>query len=67
METPDEYLRQRTYNINSMSFTPDEIAREIRQHTPQFKMTYEVVEHLQSIGKFWHTFTAGEIEIVDYM
>uniref|UniRef100_H2YAL5 L-threonine 3-dehydrogenase, mitochondrial n=1 Tax=Ciona savignyi TaxID=51511 RepID=H2YAL5_CIOSA len=53
METDSEKLSQRVYNINAMSFTPEEVAREIRKHIPQFKITYNVDPMLQGIADSW--------------
>jgi threonine 3-dehydrogenase len=51
MQFPAENLKQRTYNITAMSFTPDELFAEIRKHVPDFKVTYNV-DSRQAIGNF---------------
>uniref|UniRef100_A0AAV2JGR3 L-threonine 3-dehydrogenase, mitochondrial n=1 Tax=Knipowitschia caucasica TaxID=637954 RepID=A0AAV2JGR3_KNICA len=37
MQAPECQLSLRTYNIAAMSFTPEEVAQEIRKHLPQLK------------------------------
>jgi threonine 3-dehydrogenase len=49
METPDSKLSMRTYNINALSFTPEELTNELRRHIPQLKVEY-VPDHRQAIG-----------------
>src|SRR4051812_27883737 len=42
MEAPAEKITIRTsYNISSMSFSPKEIAAEIKKHVPDFSVTYK--------------------------
>ena len=36
MERP--FLKQRTYNVTAMSFTPEELFDEIRKHVPKLKV-----------------------------
>lgn len=39
MDAPRENLQIKTsYNINSMSFCPEELAKEIKKHKPDFKI-----------------------------
>ena len=40
MEFPAEKLNQRTYNVTAMSFTPEELFREIKKHVPNLKISY---------------------------
>lgn len=51
MEAPVETLSMRTYNINAMSFTPDELAQELQKQMPELEVTYEVDHVRQAIGK----------------
>ncbi|XP_039271946.2 L-threonine 3-dehydrogenase, mitochondrial-like [Styela clava] len=53
MHVPSQMMKLRTYNVNSMSFTPEEIALEIRKHIPKFKMSYKVIPMLQKIADDW--------------
>lgn len=46
---PEKDLRLRTYNIQAMSFTPEEIAAEIRKYVPELKVTYKP-DFRQNIG-----------------
>ena len=49
LEAPQERLKSRTYNLAAISFTPDELAREIRKFIPGLKMEYDPDER-QAIG-----------------
>lgn len=50
MQTPSEKLKQRTYNVTAMSFTPEELAKAIQKYKPNFKISYEI-DSRQKIGK----------------
>jgi nucleoside-diphosphate-sugar epimerase len=53
MEAPEEKISIRTsYNISGMSFSPDEIAREIKSHIPEFEMRY-APDYRQTIAESW--------------
>jgi len=41
----------RTYNIQAMSFTPSILERFVKQHVPDFEMTYRPDER-QAIGTY---------------
>lgn len=49
---PDEKLKLRTYNVQAMSFTPEEIVEEIRKYVPSLKVTYQP-DHRQEIADTW--------------
>ncbi|XP_061552553.1 L-threonine dehydrogenase 2 isoform X2 [Phycodurus eques] len=53
MQAPECQLSLRTYNIAAMSFTPEEVAQEIRKHLPQFKVTYNPDPARQTIADTW--------------
>ena len=43
MEAPTESVKQRTsYNLGGISFTPMQIAEEIKKHCPGFEIDYEI-------------------------
>ena len=50
MEASNDQLKQRTYNVAAMSFTPDELTKAIQKYKPNFKISYEVDDR-QKIGK----------------
>src|SRR5690242_16387853 len=53
MEAPEEKISIRTsYNISGMSFSPAEIATEIKKQIPDFKMKY-VADYRQAIAESW--------------
>ncbi|CAB1339752.1 unnamed protein product [Coregonus sp. 'balchen'] len=42
MEAPTDTLSMRTYNINAMSFTPEELAQEVQKQLPDLEVTYDI-------------------------
>ncbi|MBS1731769.1 MAG: NAD-dependent epimerase/dehydratase family protein [Bacteroidetes bacterium] len=53
MEAPASKINIRTsYNISGMSFSPKEIAAEIRKHIPEFEMNYKP-DYRQQIANSW--------------
>jgi nucleoside-diphosphate-sugar epimerase len=53
MESPIEQISVRTsYNISGMSFSPKEIAAEIKKHLPDFTISYQP-DYRQQIAESW--------------
>ena len=50
MNAPNSKLQKRTYSISGLSFTPNQLANEIRLYVPNFSITYEQDQKLQSKG-----------------
>jgi nucleoside-diphosphate-sugar epimerase len=50
---PEHLLHRNAFNIAAMSFTPEELATEIRRHLPGFSIDYEVDPIRQSIADSW--------------
>jgi nucleoside-diphosphate-sugar epimerase len=54
MEAPSESLTIRSsYNFGALSFSPDELAAEIRKHLPGFVLDYHVNDQRQHIAESW--------------
>jgi len=41
LNTPNELLRRRVYNVTAMSFTPEELFNELFKYIPDLKITYK--------------------------
>lgn len=53
MQAPGDTIKERTsYNLAAMSFTPAEIAAEIKKHIPNFTIDY-APDHRQAIAASW--------------
>jgi len=50
MEAPNNQLKQRTYNVAAMSFTPEELTKAIQKYKPKFQISYQIDDR-QKIGK----------------
>ena len=50
LEAPPEWLKQRTYNVTGMSFTPEEIVEEMKRFYPDLEVSYHP-DSRQNIGE----------------
>ncbi|MDX1632595.1 MAG: L-threonine 3-dehydrogenase [Thermoanaerobaculia bacterium] len=50
---PEELVHRNAFNVTAMSFTPEELATEIRKHRPDFEIDYEVDPVRQAIADSW--------------
>ena len=50
---PTRLVHRNAFNITAMSFTPAELAAEIKQHLPSFEIIYEPEPTRQKIADSW--------------
>lgn len=53
LKIQEDALKIRTYNITAMSFTPQELAEEIRKYVPEFTISYSPDPLRQRIADSW--------------
>ena len=52
IEAPNEKLKHRAFNVAAMSFTPKQLADEIKKYIPEFEITYEP-DFRDGIARTW--------------
>lgn len=52
MRAPSEQLKRRVYNVNAMSFTPEELVEQLQKHIPEMKITFRP-DSRQLIADSW--------------
>ncbi|HZH86706.1 MAG TPA: NAD-dependent epimerase/dehydratase family protein [Brumimicrobium sp.] len=66
MEAPAEKVKIRnSYNLGGVSFTPEELAKEIQKHLPSFKLNYEP-DYRQEIADSWPQSINDESALKDW-
>ena len=50
---PKRLIHRNAFNITAMSFAPEEVADEIKNHIPDFEITYNIDPIRQSIADSW--------------
>ena len=50
---PDKLVHRNSFNVTSMSFSPEIIYEAIKKHYPYFKIRYELDENVQHIADSW--------------
>ncbi|ESP05285.1 hypothetical protein LOTGIDRAFT_177130 [Lottia gigantea] len=53
LRVPSDQLTMRTYNVTAMSFTPAELAEEVRKFMPNLEVTYRIDPVKQAIADQW--------------
>lgn len=53
LNTPNEMLKRRVYNVTAMSFTPEELFAELHKHIPDLHISYNP-DSRQLIGKMFY-------------
>lgn len=51
MEAPAETFSMRTYNINAMSLTPEELVQAVQKQLPDLHVIYDIDPIRQAIDK----------------
>ena len=66
MEAPKEQIKIRTsYNLSGMSFSPKEIAQEIKKSIPEFKIIYKP-DSRQAIANSWPQSIDDSVASIDW-
>ena len=52
IETPEDKLQHRAFNVTGMSFTPEELANAIKEYIPDFEITYKP-DFRDAIARSW--------------
>ncbi|MHA1225028.1 MAG: hypothetical protein ACTSP3_17605 [Candidatus Heimdallarchaeaceae archaeon] len=52
IEAPDDKLVHRSFNVTAMSFTPEELANEIKKYIPDFEIEYKP-DFRDEIARSW--------------
>ncbi len=66
MEAPAEKIKVRSsYNVTGMSFSPSEIATEIKKHIPEFEITYNP-DFRQAIADSWPKSINDSVARIDW-
>ena len=50
---PAKLIHRNSFNVASMSFTPEILAAEIRKHIPTFTMDYNIDPVKENISRSW--------------
>ena len=53
LKADNKDVKSRTYNLAAISFTPKQLANEIRKHIPNFEITYKYDPIRQPIADSW--------------